>query len=89
MKNRAIFADIKVKGGVMVLTGVVVEETEKAVKIDYALESIYSAGKAIAERSAWVPKSQIINGEHSLTISNWFANKAMKSIRINPYSLGF
>lgn len=88
MKNKAIFADIKVKGEVMVLTGVVVQETEKAVKIDYALESIYSGGKTIAERSAWVPKSQIVSGD-SLTIKNWFANKAMKSVRINPYSLGF
>ena len=89
--NQSIFADINCKGGVAMLVGVVVKETEKAVKIDYALEPIFvgSAGSpvTIANRTAWVPKSQIAEKNGALEIKKWFANQALKGFNIKPYQI--
>jgi hypothetical protein len=89
--NQSIFADINCKGGVAMLVGVIVKETKKAVKIDYALEPIFvgSAGSpvTIANRTAWVPKSQITENKGACEIKKWFANKALKGFNIKPYQI--
>ena len=89
--NQSIFADINCKGGVAMLVGVIVKETEKAVKIDYALEPIFvgSVGSpiTIANRTAWVPKSQITAKNEALKIKKWFANQALKGFNIKPYQI--
>lgn len=89
--NESIFADINCKGGVALLVGVITKETEKAVKIDYAIEPIFvgSAGSSvtIANRTAWVPKSQIEDDGRGARIKKWFANKALKGFNIKPYQI--
>lgn len=92
MTNQSIFADITCKGGVALLVGVITKETEKAVKIDYALEPVFvgSAGSAVtmANRTAWVPKSQVKeDGRGAFTITKWFANQALKGFNIKPYQI--
>lgn len=91
MINTTVSADINCKGGVAFLFGVIVNETEKAVKIDYAIEPVFfgkSAGKTTVNRTAWVPKSQVKTDKHGLFfITDWFANNAMKSFFIKPYEI--
>lgn len=92
MTNQSIFADINCKGGVALLVGVITKETEKAVKIDYALEPIFagspSSSVTIANRTAWVPKSQVVeDGRGAYNIKKWFANFALKGFNIKPYQI--
>ena len=88
--NEYIGATIHCKGGVALLHGCIVNETDKAVKIDFCIEPVFASGSysnIAYDRTAWIPKSQIkesvIEGCNSSTleISTWFANKAMKSYR--------
>lgn len=92
MTNSSIFANINCKGGIALLCGVVVKETEKAVQINYAIEPVFvgSAGSSqtFANRSAWVPKSQVVSdGRGAYEIKSWFANKAMKGFHIKPVAI--
>jgi hypothetical protein len=88
--NEYIGATIYCKGGVALLHGCIVNETAKAVKIDYSIEPVFASGCAANinyDRTAWIPKSQVkavlIDGTTSATleITAWFANNAMKSYR--------
>ena len=87
--NESIFANINCKGGVALLVGVVTKETEKAIKIDYALEPIFAGGSLGAtffNRTAWIPKSQVVaDGRGAWEIKKWFANNALKGFNIKPY----
>lgn len=89
--NEAIFANINCKGGIALLVGQVVKETEKAVQIHYALEPVFcgvSGGKTFANRQAWIPKSQVVeDGRGGWEIKKWFANNAMKGFNIKPYEI--
>lgn len=89
--NSSIFANINCKGGVALLVGQVVKETEKAVQIHYALEPVFAGGafgQTIANRGAWVPKSQVVeDGRGAFEIKGWFANKALKGFNIKPYAI--
>lgn len=91
MTNSSIFANINCKGGIALLCGVVVKETEKAVQIHYALEPIFAGvpmQKLFVNRQAWVPKSQVIaDGRGAFEIKAWFANKALKGFNIKPYAV--
>ncbi len=89
IKN-SIFANINCKGGVALLCGEVVKETEKAVQIHYALEPVFAGSSSqvlFFNRSAWVPKSQIVaDGRGAFEIKKWFANNALKGFNIKPYA---
>lgn len=89
--NDSIFANINCKGGIALLCGVIVKETEKAVQIHYAIEPIFvgvGSGTTFANRQAWVPKSQVKeDGRGAFEIKPWFANKALKGFNIKPYQI--
>lgn len=91
MIKEQIFAEIACKGGIAILMGIVVMESEKAVKIDYALEPVFAgstSGVCVVNKTAWVPKSQVVKDQYNcLNIKSWFANKAMKSYNIKPYEI--
>ena len=91
MKNEQIFADINVKGGLAMLDGIVVKETEKAVKIDFAMQPVFvgsfSNSPVMANKTAWVPKSQLVKKDELWTIKPWFANNHLKSYPIKPYKI--
>lgn len=91
MIKEQIFADIAVNGGMVMLDGIIVKETEKAVKIDYAIQPVfagaYCTSHVMATKTTWVPKSQIIKKDGMLTIKPWFANNHMKSYPIKPYKI--
>jgi hypothetical protein len=89
--KESIFANIACKGGVALLVGQVVKETEKAVQIHYAIEPVFASGmsaKTFANRQAWVPKSQVVaDGRGAWEIKKWFANNALKGFNIKPYQI--
>lgn len=74
-------------GGIVIAT--ITQETEKAVKIDYTLESVWSGSAlVIFTRTAWLPKSAIVNDEiGGLTIKPWLRNKFEGGPKIKPYFL--
>jgi hypothetical protein len=89
--NSSIFANINCKGGIALLCGQVVKETEKAIQIHYTVEPIFVGNTGVAKtyynRQAWVPKSQVVaDGRGAFEIKGWFANKAMKGFNIKPYA---
>ena len=69
--------------------GTIVQETEKAVKVDYCFESVWSNSKiTVYSFSTWVPKSVITHNELGcLTVKKWFSNKfdGLSSHRIKRY----
>ena len=70
------------------LIATITQETEKAVKIDYTLESVWSNGSVVVfTRTAWIPKSAIINDPETggLTIKPWLRNKFEGGPKIKPY----
>lgn len=89
--NESIFANINCKGGVALLVGQVVKQTEKAVQIHYAIEPVFASGCSsvtFANRCAWVPKSQVVaDGRGAWEIKKWFANSALKGFHIKPYQI--
>lgn len=84
-----IFADINCKGGVAILCGEVVKETEKAVQIHYEIQPVFVGSMSqttFYNRTAWVPKSQVQpDGRGAFAIKKWFANNALKGFNIKPY----
>lgn len=93
MIGRSVSADIWAIGGSPLLLGIIVEETEKAVKIDYEIIPFFQSCPLITyNRTAWIPKS-ILKKEYTeetlhfigYKIPSWFANKKMKSYSIKPY----
>ena len=92
MINQSISTDIYVKNGIVLLFGVVKQETEKAVRIEYGLEPIFAgqntSTRTTVTRAAWIPKSQVKANKYGmLEISKWFANNIMKSQTIESYQL--
>jgi len=69
--------------------GRIVECREKAIKVDFCWESVWSNGRVVVfNYTTWIPKSVIINDElGGLTVKTWFANnlKAESVFRIKPY----
>lgn len=64
--------------------GRIVEIREKAIKVDYCFESLWSGcGVVIFTYTTWIPKSVIITDElGSLTVKKWFANNGLNSEKI-------
>lgn len=92
MINQSITTDIYVKNGIVLLFGMVKQETEKAVRIEYGLEPIFvghnTSTRTTVNRAAWIPKSQLKTNKYGmLEISKWFANNCMKSQLIKSYEL--
>lgn len=91
MLNEQIFADVNCGGGVAILVGIIKMESDKAIKIDYALEPVFAGSVSsgvMATKTAWIPKSQVTTDKYGcLQIKPWFVNKAMKSYNIKPYEI--
>lgn len=91
MLNEQIFADINVNGGAVMLDGIIVKETPKAVKVDYAIQPVFvgtfSNTHVMATKTSWVPKSQIVKKDQTWHIKPWFANNHLKSYPIKPYKI--
>jgi hypothetical protein len=65
---------------------VITLETEKAVKVDCAIESPYNRGLVVYTYCGWIPKSQIIFDEYSLlTVKSWFAKNFKPLTKIKKY----
>ena len=64
--------------------GRIVEVREKAVKVDYCFESVWSNGAiTVFNYTTWMPKSVIINDEiGGLTVKKWFANNGLNAEKI-------
>lgn len=95
MINSSVSADIWAIGGSPLLIGKIVQETEKAVKIDYEIIPFFQSFHLITyNRTAWIPKS-LLKKEYTeetlyfigYKIPSWFANKKMKGHNIKPYYL--
>jgi len=69
--------------------GTIVQVTEKAVKVDYCFESVWSnCAITVYSFSTWIPKSVLIHNELGcLTVKKWFINKfdGSSSYRIKRY----
>lgn len=66
--------------GVGMFVGRIVEVREKAIKVDYCMESVWSsAGSVIVfTYTTWIPKSAVINDEiGGLTVKKWFINNGL------------
>lgn len=76
-KNQALFC------------GRIVEIREKAIKVDWFwLPIMASAGGVdVYTYGIWIPKSQLITKENTLTCKTWFI-KNMKGFNIKKYMLG-
>lgn len=70
--------------GVGMFIGRIVEVREKAVKVDYCWESVWSTGAVVVfNKVTWIPVSQIINDKFgSLTVKKWFINNGLSSERV-------
>ena len=72
-----------------IFIGTIVQETEKAVKVDYCFESVWSnCGITVYTFSTWIPKSVLTHNELGcLTVKKWFINKfdGSSSHRIKRY----
>lgn len=76
--------------GDALFVGRVVELREKAIKIDFFWQPIWSApnGTDVYTYSTWAPKSQIVNDEvKGLICKKWFINN-FKGHNIKKYILG-
>jgi hypothetical protein len=64
--------------------GRIVELREKAVKVDYCFESVWSNGAiTVFNYTTWMPKSVIINDEIGiLTVKKWFINTGLNTEKI-------
>ena len=65
----------------------IVEVREKAVRVDYANEPIWSnCSVTVYTYSCWIPKSAIIHDQYgSLITKKWFENKFEGGWKIKPY----
>lgn len=65
----------------------VAEVREKAVKVDYALEPIWSNNNVIVfNHTCWIPKSVIVNDKNKgLTVKKWFETKFEGGPHIKKY----
>ena len=70
-----------------IFTGNIVQETEKAVKVDYTIDSIWMNCKPVFTYSAWFPKSVIVKDENGLTVKNWFVRNFKGGHSIKRYFL--
>lgn len=64
--------------------GRIVEIREKAIKVDYCFESVWSNGAIIVYNyTTWIPISVVINDElGGFTVKNWFAKNGLNAERI-------
>lgn len=92
--NEQILASKAVRGGACLFVGRIVEEREKAVKVDYATEGISGYGSSamatVYMYSVWVPKSVILHDDRGqLTLKGWFLTHGLKGAHhIKKYMLG-
>lgn len=65
----------------------IVEVRDKAVRVDYANEPIWSkCNVTVYHRTCWIPKSAIVHDEYgSLITKKWFENKFEGGPQIKPY----
>lgn len=71
-----------------IFTGNIVQETEKAVKVDYTVDGIWANCVPVFSYSAWFPKSVIVNDEKmGLTVKDWFVRNFKGGQRIKSYFL--
>ncbi|HRC15456.1 MAG TPA: hypothetical protein PLY25_07230 [Bacteroidia bacterium] len=64
--------------------GRIVEIREKAIKVDYCFESVWSNGAiTVFNYTTWIPKSVVINDEiGGLTVKKWFANTGLNAEKV-------
>jgi hypothetical protein len=64
--------------------GRIVEVREKAIKVDYCFESVWSNGvTTVFNYTTWMPKSVVINNEiGGLTVKQWFSNTSLNADKV-------
>ncbi len=94
--EESIFGDLYCKGGKALIIGVIKQETEKAIRIEYGVTPIFASGcsnTVDVRSSAWIPKSQVVEkpiegtAHTTFEIKAWFINNCMKSFGIKPYTI--
>lgn len=70
--------------GESMFIGRIVEVREKAIKVDYCLESVWSNCAVICYNySVWIPKSAVIHDEIGcLTLKKWFINNGLQPDKV-------
>jgi hypothetical protein len=71
-----------------IIDGIIVDQSEKAVKIDFGMNPIGAYGLVtVYNKSMWIPKSILIENNGYFTIKQWFANKFADQSKysIKPY----
>jgi len=71
-----------------IIDGIIVDQSEKAVKIDFGMNPIGSYGLVtVYNKTMWIPKSILIENNGYFTIKQWFANKFADQTKysIKPY----
>jgi hypothetical protein len=82
--NTQILFDVKNS----IIDGIIVDQTEKAVKIDFGMNPIGAYGViSVYNKTMWIPKSVLVDNTGYFTIKQWFANKFVdqKKYSIKPY----
>ena len=76
------------RGQQTLFVATIVELTEKAVKVDCTLDSIYNNSVTVFTHTMFIPKSVVINTKQGdLTLKKWFINNLELKYRIKPYFL--
>ena len=67
----------------------ITEVREKAVKVDYVVESIHHNGIPVFTYCCWIPISVITWDKYGcLTVKNWYARKFEGGVHIKKYYIG-
>lgn len=75
---------------ITLIFGTITQVTEKAIKFDYSVSSVWDNGNPIFSKCAWVPKSQLMEEKTEkgtvicLTVKKWFIQK-ISGINIKRY----
>jgi hypothetical protein len=74
------------RGNQTLFVATIVDETEKAIKVDCTLDSIWNNSVCVFTHSMFIPKSVVINSERGdLTLKKWFINSLDLKYKIKPY----
>jgi hypothetical protein len=75
---------------ITLIFGTITQITEKAIKFEYSISSVWDNGHPIYSKCAWIPKSQLIEEKTEkgtiigLTVKKWFIPK-ISGINIKKY----
>ena len=76
------------RGNQTVFIATIVAETEKAIKVDCTLDSIWNNSVTVFTHTMFIPKSVVINSDNGdLTLKKWFINSLDLKYKIKPYFL--